>query len=227
MNIGEEISKGFTKAVDKVVELRYEPAQNSVEKLRQRNPQKTPDQLADLVVRRRRKELGAVGAASGGVAAVPMVGTGASLAAMGGDTGWMVLRIGEMILELGVVYGHDAESIEERRAWVMSVLSLSLGIAGGIEGVGKEIAQKGGVQLVKKLPMTQIVAINRVLGGRIVVKWGANQGVIRLGRLIPFGVGAVIGLTANAVFVTTVGTRAKHFFDDGETLTTTEVAPRS
>ena len=53
------------------------------------------------------------------------------------------------------------------------------------------------------------------MGGRIVVKFGTKQGAVRLGRLVPFGVGAAIGGGGNLLLVRAVGRHAKDFFDDG------------
>jgi hypothetical protein len=159
--------------------------------------------------------LGALGAASGGVAAAPGVGTGLSFAATLAESGLVVTRLAQMILEIGIAYGHDAESIEERRAWVLVVLGAAAGAFEGIGDVAGLLGRRGGAKAVKAIPMAQIVRINRALGGRIFVKLGERQGVIRLGTLIPFGLGAAIGMGGNVLFVRGVGARAEHFFDQG------------
>lgn len=69
-------SRAIVPVVDKVVEVRYEPTVAMVEALRSRLRSATQRELADEIIRRYRKELGAVGAASGGTAAVPGAGTG-------------------------------------------------------------------------------------------------------------------------------------------------------
>ena len=48
--------------------------------------------------------------------------------------------------------------------------------------------------------MARIHAVNKVLGRNFVTKYGTKQGILVLGRVIPFGIGAVIGGTANAIF---------------------------
>jgi hypothetical protein len=46
--------------------------------------------------------------------------------------------------------------------------------------------------------MSTLNQINSVLGRNFVTKYGTKQGVIVLGRVVPFGIGAVIGGGANA-----------------------------
>lgn len=47
--------------------------------------------------------------------------------------------------------------------------------------------------------MSQINQINRVLGPRFITKYGTKQGVLVLGRALPFGFGVVIGGVGNLV----------------------------
>ncbi len=53
---------------------------------------------------------------------------------------------------------------------------------------------------MNSIPTSSIYKINKVLGHSFVTKYGTTRGVIVLGRVIPFGVGLVIGASANAVF---------------------------
>lgn len=46
--------------------------------------------------------------------------------------------------------------------------------------------------------MSAIHSANRVLGPRFITKYGTKQGLLVLGRQVPFGVGAVIGAGGNA-----------------------------
>lgn len=154
-----------------------------------------------------------MGGAAGGAAAVAGVGTAAGIAVSGADATWTVGRLGE-ILSVGAAYGHGAETIEERRAWVLAVLGMAMGVSTGMSGVAAQVGSKGGVKIVKAIPISQVVRINQALGGRILVKFGAKQGAVRLGRLIPFGVGAAIGGGGNVLLVGSVGNRAKDFFED-------------
>jgi hypothetical protein len=54
-----------------------------------------------------------------------------------------------------------------------------------------------GRSLVSAIPMSAINEINKVLGPRFVTKWGTKQGILVLGRELPFGFGAGIGAAGN------------------------------
>ncbi len=45
--------------------------------------------------------------------------------------------------------------------------------------------------------MSVIDAVNGKLGPRFITKWGTNQGILVLGREIPFGIGVGIGAGGN------------------------------
>ena len=213
--MGRVLAKPLTAAIDQVVKSRYAPAVDSVHALRARRPTASSAELADVIISRYRKELGGMGAASGGVAAVPGIGTGIMIAGSVSESGWSVVRLGQMILEVGVVYGHDARGVEERRAWVLAVLALALGFAEGLEEAAGLIVRRGGVAALKAMPTAQVARVNQLVASRMLLRWGSTQAAIRVGNVIPFGVGAAIGVGANVLLVNVVGARAKAFFDAG------------
>ena len=210
---GRTLAGPLTAAIDQVVRSRYEPARVSVAALRAQRPAASPAQLADAVIARYRRELGAMGAASGGVAAVPGIGTGIVIAGSVSETGWSVVRLGQMILELGLVHGHDARGLEERRGWVLAVLALALGAGEGLEQAAGRVVGRGGVVALRALPAAQVTRVNRTVAARLLLRWGSAQAAMRLGNAIPFGVGAAVGVGANVLLVNLVGARARAFFD--------------
>jgi hypothetical protein len=50
------------------------------------------------------------------------------------------------------------------------------------------------------VPVATLRNINRVLGRNFVTKYGTKQGILVLGKTVPFGIGAVIGAGGNAAF---------------------------
>jgi hypothetical protein len=208
------LAKPLTAAVDQVVRSRHEPAIESVRALRARRPTASTSDLAGAIIARYRRELGGMGAASGAVAAVPGIGTGLVVAGSVSETGWSVLRLGQMILELGAVHGYDARDVEERRAWVFAVLALALGVGEGLEQAAGSVVRRGGAAALKAMPAARVASVNRAVAGRLLVRWGSAQAAIRLGNVVPFGVGAAVGVGANVLLVNLVGSRARAFFDD-------------
>ena len=88
--------------------------------------------------------------------------------------------------------GITIEDVERRRTLVMAVM---LGHEGA-KAVGK-VAERTGQhwarQLARGIPNSKILAVNKVLGRNFVTKYGTKQGILVLGRVLPFGIGAVIG----------------------------------
>ncbi|MEU9531665.1 hypothetical protein AB0D00_04975 [Streptomyces sp. NPDC048213] len=62
-------------------------------------------------------------------------------------------------------------------------------------------------QIVASVPAQTLRQINKALGRNFITKYGTKQGIIVLGRVVPFGIGAVIGGGANAA-VATLSVRA-------------------
>ncbi len=199
-------------ALDKVVETRYAPAQEFVQRLTRENPEFNTEQIVDLIVRRYTRELAAVAAVAGGTAAIPGAGTGTAIATGGLDLAYSMTKLGEMILAIGAANGHTAHSIEERRTFVLSVLAMANGVATGIEGAAGRIGAIGGASIVARIPDEALMSINKKLGAKVLAKFAAEQGAVRLGRLIPFGIGAGVGAAGNTLLVRSVARHARRFF---------------
>jgi len=110
------------------------------------------------------------------------------------------------------LHGHSKASVEERRAWVLAVLAWGEGAATGFKKLAGELGKGLGGKAVSKIPTTALRSINKALGITIVTKYGTKRGAIALGRALPFGIGAVIGATANYLGVRAVGRHADNFF---------------
>lgn len=74
----------------------------------------------------------------------------------------------------------------------------SPGRSGTITKAAERTGQHWGRQVVAQVPTATLRQINKVLGRNFVTKYGTRQGIVVLGRVAPFGIGAVIGGGANA-----------------------------
>ena len=157
-------------------------------------------------------ELAMAGAATGGAAALPGVGTAAAVGMSAVELGWITVRLADLILTIAVIHGHGKASVEERRAWILSVLAWGEGAAAGFTKLAGEMGKGLGGKAVTKIPTTALRSINKALGRTIVTKYGTKRGAIALGRALPFGIGAAIGAGANYLGVHAVGKHADQFF---------------
>lgn len=170
-----------------------------VDRLQARHPDATADQLVRKLETTFQSSVAASGAAVGGAAAVPGVGTAAAIAMTAGDTSWFMTAAAAHVLSVLRVHGIHITDLEHQKAIVLTVLAGS----SGSTFVSKAAARTGahlGKLLTNSVPLTTIRSINRVLGYNFVTRYGTRQGVLILGRAAPFGIGMAIGTGGNLLF---------------------------
>ncbi len=203
--------KGFIlDAIDGAIDTGYGNAQQRAAKV----AGATVEERVEALSRAFARELGTIGAASGGVAAVPGVGTAAGLATSAADFAWFTGRAAELILTIAALHGHDSATVDERRAWILSVLLFGDGAAAGFGRLASEVGKGLGKKGTARVPMSLLRTVNGKMGRTIVTKYGTKRGVVALGRVLPFGIGMAIGGTANYVTVRVLARHADSFFRD-------------
>jgi hypothetical protein len=82
-----------------------------------------------------------------------------------------------------------------------AVMGIMLGSSGAstIPKVAERTGQHWAREIVAKVPASTLKQINNVLGRNFITKYGTKQGIIVLGQVMPFGIGAAIGGGANAL----------------------------
>lgn len=191
--------RAVLKVVDQALELQAPLVRGHIARIRSRHPELDPAG----VVKRLNSEFRAAtigsGAAVGGSAAAPGVGTMAALALSAGEAVGFMNATALYVLARAEAQGLSLRDLERRRTLLMAIM---LGDAGAksVGQVAERTGQHWARSLVNAIPMSSINRINRVLGPHFVTRYGTTRGVVVLGRVIPFGVGAAIGGAANAVF---------------------------
>ena len=104
------------------------------------------------------------------------------------------------VLTLAEIYNVDAEDFERRKFLVMTALLGDAGTKQVVNALGKKTIPFWAKTIINKIPMHAIQAANKVLGSRFITKYGTKQGVLVLGKQIPFGLGAAVGAGSNAFF---------------------------
>ncbi len=158
----------------------------------------------------------ASGAAVGAAAAAPGFGTAAALTLSAGESGAFLEAAALYTLALADVHGVHISDLERRRSLFLAIM---LGESGNqaISSVAERTGKHWARQLVQRIPTSQIKAINKVLGHNFVTKYGTKQGLVVLGRIVPFGIGAVIGGSANAAMAQAVIRSARRAFGPAPT----------
>ncbi len=204
----QKVGKVVLTSVDNAIEDRWSAAQARAERLTGDTVGVKIKGLSKLYA----QEMGTVGAVTGAAATVPSFGTAAALSAGVAEFGWFTVRASELILTIAAVHGHTKSTVEERRAWILSILVFGDGAAAGFTKLAGEVGKGLGTKATTRLPISMIRSINSSLGRTILTKYGKKRGVIALGTALPFGIGAVIGGTANYAGVRLLARHANKFF---------------
>ncbi|TMR38317.1 hypothetical protein, partial [Actinomadura geliboluensis] len=183
--------------LDKAIDIQTPLVRKNIARARQRNPEASPAQVIRTLEKMYVSAVTGTGAAVGGTAAAPGVGTGVALALSAGET-FSTLELSALFaLSVAEVHGVPIDEIERRRTIVMGIM-LGGGGSATISKVAERTGQHWGRQVVAKVPVETLRQINKILGKNFITKYGTKQGIIVLGRVAPFGIGAVIGGGANA-----------------------------
>ncbi|MBP9835991.1 MAG: hypothetical protein KBC93_17025, partial [Candidatus Microthrix sp.] len=206
------IDRIFHPAIERVARTRYPAARDMVEELRRKYRPGNSDELIKLIAKRYIRELAAVSALAGGAAAIPGAGRGTAMVSGTADLAYSITKMGEMILAIGIAAGHDAQSLEQRRSWVVSVLTMANGASAGVEGLAGRLGSAGGAKLVSQIPDEALVTLNAKLSAQLPTRLGIEHGAFRIGRMVPFGIGAGIGAAGSAVITRSTAKAAGRFF---------------
>ena len=174
----------------------YDSVKTEIAELKKSYSKKTKLQLADLYGNRLRKKYTSVGVASALPSVIPGVGTAAQIAVevttISGDLALMLRWMAANCYGIALIYDKDINA--EFNQEFIRVLGVWCGVIQASKLATTKIATKVAVvQFNKNVSGKVLQKINQRVSTTIVTKYGTKRGGIALGRLIPFGVGALIG----------------------------------
>ena len=184
-----------------------------VDRLRAHSPNATP---AEIVTRLEKQYLAAVmasGAAVGTAAAFPGIGTLAAMSAVAGETVVFLEATSVFVLAVAEVHGIPADHRERRRALVLSVLvgEESKHAVADLLGPGRTsgswIADGAAT-----LPLPAVSQLNSRLLKYFVKRYTLRRGAIAFGKLLPVGIGAVVGGVGNRLMGKRIVANARKAF---------------
>jgi hypothetical protein len=184
-----------------------------VDRLRRQSPNATP---AEIVSRLEKHYLAAVmasGAAVGSAAAFPGIGTLAAMSAVAGETVVFLEATSVYVLAVAEVHGIPADHRERRRALVLAVLvgEESKHAVADLLGPGRT----SGSWLADgaaTLPLPAVSQLNSRLLRYFVKRYTLKRGAIAFGKLLPVGIGAVVGGVGNRVMGKRIVANARKAF---------------
>lgn len=187
-------------------------AKTRVDQLRKKYPDASPEALTKILDREFVSLMTGQGVATGITAAVPGAGTAVAFAVAGGEAVATMNWTAFYVLALAEVHGVSVREVERKKTLLLSVL-----FGGSVRGATKKVAARTGrhwsKKLIEKVPSGALNAINSAMGRNFITRYGTKQGIIVLGKVIPFGVGAAIGGAMNFATATALVKSAHKVFE--------------
>ncbi|MCX2965009.1 hypothetical protein ACIGKQ_12900 [Gordonia sp. NPDC062954] len=218
--------------LDRAQRLQAPAVARYVRSLRTANPEETP---AQIIARLEKLYLTAVtgsGGAVGATAAVPGVGTMTALGAMTGETAFFLEASALLALSIAEVHGIPVHDSERRKTLVLAV---ALGEE-GVVALGRLVGTRGGA--LRRLggasiPGGGLAKLNKTLVNKVAKKYAFKRAPLLFGKLLPAGIGAMIGGVGNRALGKRVIANAREAFGpppttwtiDGEVVAGTGLPP--
>lgn len=174
-----------------------------VRSLRRRHPDATPEELITMIRRHYLTLAASGGAAVGATAAVPGLGTTAALGVATAETAGFLEGTALFAQAISEIHGLPVSDAKRANALVMGLM---LG-KDGKNLIQKFNKQSGGTEsllgnwgatVTKQLPSPVVDLLLRKLRKTFIRKFATRASGSLVGRLLPFGIGAVIGGVVNA-----------------------------
>ena len=198
-------------ALDKAVSIPSAAIRTHVETVRRKNPEATPAEIIALLEREYLTVSAATGGAVGAAAAVPAVGTGVSIALTASNVATYFAASAAFSLAVADVHGIEVDDVARRRALLLTTILGEDG-AKAVGELGLFSSGRWATQLLTKLPLGTVKAVNSTLTKRLVRTQATTQGALAFGRIMPFGIGAVVGATGARALSKTVIRNARKAF---------------
>lgn len=189
----------LNEAVDKAVQISRPEIVKHIQQSRRSRPNASPAEIIGVLGNRFTASVAGTGAASGAAAAAPGVGTSVSLALAAGDAVTFTGIAALYTFALAEIYDVPITELERRRTILLGILIGDTG-SNTVQKMAGRTGPYWARKIVAGIPVTTLRQINKVLGKNFVTKYGTKQGILVLGKTIPFGIGAVIGGAGNAAF---------------------------
>jgi hypothetical protein len=184
-----------------------------VDRLRSHQPGATPAQIVARLEKHYMAAVMASGAAVGSAAAFPGIGTLVALSAVAGETVVFLEATSVFVLAVAEVYGIPADHRERRRALVLSVLvgDDSKRAVADLLGTGRT----SGAWLsdgAATLPLPAVSQLNSRLVRYFAKRYTLKRGAMAFGKVLPMGIGAVIGGVGNRLMGKKIVANARKAF---------------
>ncbi|WP_283634150.1 hypothetical protein [Mycolicibacterium poriferae] len=169
-----------------------------VARLRAADPAATPTDIVTRLDKHYRAAVMASGAAVGSAAAFPGIGTLVAMSAVAGETVVFLEATAVYVLAVAEVHGIPVDHRERRRALVLAVLVGEDSKRAVADLIGSGRTSGAWVSDgAATLPLPALSQLNSRLLRYFVKRYTLKRGAMAFGKLLPVGVGAVVGGVGN------------------------------
>ncbi|WP_395638757.1 hypothetical protein [Pseudolysinimonas sp.] len=170
-----------------------------IRSIRSRRPDATPTQIIAILERRYLTAVTTGGALVGASAAIPAVGIATSVVLSGVETAGFLEATALFAQSVTEIHGIAVVDRERARTLVMTMMlgnggqDLIRQFAGQVAGGSQTRSAFWGELVTKSLPSAAFASVADRVQKMFVRKFAVSQGSSVVGRMIPFGIGAVVG----------------------------------
>jgi hypothetical protein len=195
-------AKGWSKWLDRVLDVQRPVVVAHVNGIRRRNPDATPAEIIQILERHYLTAVTTGGAAVGASAVVPGIGIAASFGLSGAETIGFLETTALFAQSVTEVHGIALDDPERARTLVMAMILGTPGtqlikqLAGQAAG-GQARTAFWGEMVASSLPQQAVSGIAKQVRDSFIKRFAARQGTSMLGRALPFGIGAAVGGLGN------------------------------
>lgn len=195
----ENVHPRVKGGIDRVMAVQRPVVLAHIRQIRTRRPDASPEQVIRILERRYLAAVTVGGAAVGASAAIPAVGTGTALVLSGVETAGFLEASALFAQSVTEIHGIAVEDPERASTLVMALILGNAGqdlirqFAGQAAGRGGTRSAYWGELLTSSLPSAAFNQIAVRIRNAFVRRFAVTQGTSVVGRLIPFGIGAVVG----------------------------------
>ncbi len=206
-------AKALSTILERGARVQAPAVEAYVQRLRRVNPNALPAQIVTKLEKRYLAAVMASGAAVGSAATFPGIGTLAALSAVAGETVVFLEATALFALAVAEVHGIPAGHREHRRALVLAVLvgDESKGAVRELVGPGRTNGAWLG-ESTAALPLPMVSQLNNRLLRYFVKRYALKRGTIAFGKMLPMGIGAVIGGGGNRLMGKKIVSNARNAF---------------
>lgn len=204
----EPAANTLERLVERAVSAGAKREQALVGKVTRKHPDATPADVVALLEQRYRRRVGRLSGLVGLSAAVPGIGTGVAALLTTVNLAGFLRDTTTFVGAVAHVHGVAVDDVARRRTLLLASLLGDDGARAVHEKLGPSTLYWGR-GLLTRLPLGTVRAVNKGLSRRLVRAATTKGSAVLLGRLAPFGVGALIGWWAGRRLATQVvnGTR--------------------